>query len=67
MNKGELYMKVAFRKTHDYCCCFCDKQFNWDTRSCRYGKEEYSSDAEIREVDRVFCSKQCFDLYFKKP
>jgi len=59
-------MKIVHIKTHKYCCDNCAKQFDWDDSSVRHGKAEYDYIPEQKKVEKVFCSDQCYRLYFEK-
>lgn len=58
-------MEVVFKKDKrfKYICANCGKQFNWDENSCRYGKYEYKSVEEKHNIERVFCSTDCYNKY----
>lgn len=54
-------MKIAFKKTHKYCCDNCGKQFDWqDGKSIAYGKSEYKTVHERRTTEKTFCSEACY-------
>ncbi len=54
-------MKIVFKKdkSKTHVCFICNKQFNWDKNSLRWGKMEYETIQEKKEIDKVFCSKKC--------
>lgn len=50
-----------------YWCDNCEKRFNWDKNSCRYGKAEYKTIQEQEEKEKHFCTDECYNEYFKSP
>lgn len=54
----ELVYKRNKNKKHT--CHTCDKQFNWNKNSWRYGNHEGSDN------DPVFCSDKCKDVWIEK-
>lgn len=58
-------MKVVFKKdpSKKYTCDNCDKQFNWNKNSIRYGKQEYKTVKEQRQDEKIFCSNKCNKEY----
>jgi len=53
-------MKIIHVKTAHFCCDNCDKQFDWDSDSRRYGKREYKTVQEKELIDKIFCSDRCY-------
>ena len=54
-------VKIVFRKTHQYCCHQCNKQFDWDEgKSVVYGKPEYKTIQEKRAIEKFFCTEICY-------
>lgn len=53
-------MKVSFKRTHKYCCEWCNKQFDWDENSRCYGS--YNDIDEGKKIP-VFCSEECGDIF----
>lgn len=57
-------MKIVYKKTHDHICFECDNQFNWvQGVSIVYGKQEYKTIEERREIEKIFCSLDCFNKW----
>ena len=56
-------MKLIFRKTHDYQCENCNKQFNWNEESLVWGKAEYKTIQEKKRDQKFFCSRKCGDEF----
>lgn len=60
-------MKTVYKKTHDYICCNCEKQYNWQQgKSVVYGKMEYKTIREQKSIEKHFCSQECFSAYNSK-
>lgn len=59
---------LVYKKTHDYICSNCQTQFNWEQgKSCRYGKHEYKTLREKKLIEKMFCSNECYNEFFKTP
>ncbi|MCP4051601.1 MAG: hypothetical protein GY739_00825 [Mesoflavibacter sp.] len=57
-------MKVVHKKTHDYVCHNCDKQYNWQQgKSVVYGKREYKTIQERKAIEKHFCSQECYYIW----
>lgn len=58
-------MEVVFKKTAKYICDNCDVQFDWTKESVAYGKPEYKTVQEQREIEKVFCTEKCYKEWKK--
>ena len=43
-------MKIIYRRSKDYICNVCEKEFNWNKESSYYGKLEYKFNTEWEKV-----------------
>jgi len=51
------------RKKYKYQCFVCNKGFNWDENSSRYGKAEYKTITKQQEDEKLFCSNECWEQF----